>query len=84
MMVMFLYQNPGTTKKGICDLLQWPLWKVQNQFIKMYQYGLLTRRNVGARLYRYYLTREAFLIARMVVEIEGVLGASERTEDPEE
>ena len=29
MMVMFLYQNPGTTKRGICDHLQWPLWKVQ-------------------------------------------------------
>ena len=37
---------------------------------------MLTRRNVGARLYSYYLTREAFLIARMVVEIEGVLGAA--------
>ena len=84
LMVMFLYRNPGATKQGICDRMKLPLWKVQQQFHKMKRSGLLTRRHVGVRFYRYYLTREAFLIARMVVEIEQVLSDPEQRMDSEE
>lgn len=83
-LVMFLYRNPGATKEGICDLMKWPLWKVRNQFTKMFQCGLMTRQNVGSRLYRYYLTREAFLVARMAVEIDEVLSNAGSIADSEE
>ena len=84
LLLMLLYRNPGATKRGICDLMEWPLWQVRNQFTKMYKCGLLTRRNVGSRVHRYYLTREAFLIARTAVVLEEVLGAAPRPFDGEE
>ena len=80
-LLLFLHQNPGATRRGICDFMKWPLWKVHGHFAKMSRYGLITRRNVGSRLYRYYLTREASLIARTVVEIEAILDPTGRARD---